>query len=179
MTTNNVQLPNVTIISRKIDWTDTKRPALKFDLLLTNGDKTMITEYGGGIAAFLPKGFREKLIKENLNRHSGGQTERAAIALLGGKNLVFNLGVGNDVAVQAVELILRNAVMDQMGVMHSLVMDAQAGDESFEEFCSNLGYDEDSRKAESIHRACQDIGKKFRQLVGKDFDAIEEMMRDY
>ena len=41
-------------------------------------------------------------------------------------------------------------------VCYSLAMDAQAGRESFEDFCSSFGYDEDSRKAEMTWRACAD-----------------------
>lgn len=32
-------------------------------------------------------------------------------------------------------------------VLHSLVVDAQTADESFEDWCASLGYDSDSRKA--------------------------------
>lgn len=44
-----------------------------------------------------------------------------------------------------------------LDVCYSLAMDAQSGQESFSDFCSNLGYDEDSRKAEVTWRTCADI----------------------
>ena len=56
-------------------------------------------------------------------------------------------------------------------VCYSLAMDAQSGRESFADFCANLGYDEDSRKAEETWRACADIyrstGADLTEAIGK------------
>lgn len=43
---------------------------------------------------------------------------------------------------------------DLRGAFECFVSDAIAGGESFDEFCSNFGYDPDSRIAERQHRAC-------------------------
>lgn len=53
-----------------------------------------------------------------------------------------------------------------LDVLGSVFMDAQCGDYSFEEFCSNMGYDEDSRKAEAIWRECGEQGRKLRNMLG-------------
>lgn len=50
-------------------------------------------------------------------------------------------------------------------VLYSLAMDAQCGAETFQDFCSNFGYDIDSRKALAIYEACQDSGIKLRKVM--------------
>jgi hypothetical protein len=44
--------------------------------------------------------------------------------------------------------------------------------ESFSDFCAEFGYDEDSRRAEQTHKACLDMGRRVRQLLGSDFDTF-------
>jgi len=63
-------------------------------------------------------------------------------------------------------------------VVSSLLMDAQAGEESFEDFCGNFGYDVDSRKAERIYHACQRAGRKVRRVFGDDFARFAAAERD-
>jgi len=47
-----------------------------------------------------------------------------------------------------------------------LKLDAICGDQSFHDFCGDMGYDEDSRSAENTWRACQESGRKLRALLG-------------
>ena len=49
-------------------------------------------------------------------------------------------------------------------VLHSLVLDGQAVDMSFVDWCAEYGYDEDSRKALSTYEACCECGRKLRNL---------------
>jgi hypothetical protein len=51
------------------------------------------------------------------------------------------------------------------GVLYSLVMDYLAGQNSFEDFCSDFGYDTDSRKALETYLACQGNGLKLIRLT--------------
>lgn len=66
-------------------------------------------------------------------------------------------------------------------VLYSLAMDAEvldAGD--FEEWAGNLGYDTDSRKAETIYRACLNIALKLRNGLGEDgLSKLREACQDY
>jgi hypothetical protein len=59
---------------------------------------------------------------------------------------------------------------DRLDVIASFVSDAQcalnAGD--FESFAADFGYDTDSRKAESIYRACADTALKLTSALGSD-----------
>ncbi len=66
-------------------------------------------------------------------------------------------------------------------VMYSLLMDADSGDYSFEDFCGNFGYDEDSRKAEQTWRACQEQGRKLRTLLGSEYSTalVQAMNEQY
>ena len=52
-------------------------------------------------------------------------------------------------------------------VLESLLSDAMV-DEDFGSFCRDMGYDEDSRKAERTHNACLRIKAKLGTLLGRD-----------
>lgn len=54
-------------------------------------------------------------------------------------------------------------------VLNSLMTDAEAGNQSFENFCSDFGYDEDSRQAYATWKACKAIGPKVRRLLGTSY----------
>jgi len=57
---------------------------------------------------------------------------------------------------------------DALFAFRCFVEDALCGLDTFEEFCSNLGYDVDSRKAEKVHQECIKQMQKFVQLFGID-----------
>lgn len=61
-------------------------------------------------------------------------------------------------------------------VLDCLVSDANSP-EDFAEFCSDFGFDVDSRKAEKTHKACLAIGRKLRQFLGEHFDAFQAAER--
>ena len=63
-------------------------------------------------------------------------------------------------------------------VLECLLSDACSGEESFEDFCANCGYDTDSRKAERIYRACQKNLKNVRRLLGDEFEAFARSDRN-
>jgi hypothetical protein len=54
-------------------------------------------------------------------------------------------------------------------VLWSLCSDARMGEETFEEFCSNLGYDTDSRRVYATWQACKRTAPKLRRFLGEDF----------
>ena len=55
-------------------------------------------------------------------------------------------------------------------VLSSLCLDASAGAQDFDEFCSEFGYDTDSRKAHDTWKACKVASRKIRQFLGDNFD---------
>lgn len=56
------------------------------------------------------------------------------------------------------------------GVMENIVSDASVNDMSFEDFCSEFGYDTDSRKAEKTYNQCVKQTKSLKRLLGIDFE---------
>ena len=66
-------------------------------------------------------------------------------------------------------------------VIYSLVADSTAIDHgSFESWCDDYGYDTDSRKAESIYRACVKIGLKMRLMFGESgLASLHTLFQDY
>jgi hypothetical protein len=58
--------------------------------------------------------------------------------------------------------------------------DAISAKESFEEFCSNFGYNEDSRTAERIYKACEKTLSKVERVFSCDiYDLINEISETY
>jgi hypothetical protein len=55
-------------------------------------------------------------------------------------------------------------------VLDSLRSDSECWDNArnFDDFCSDLGYDTDSRKAESIYKACGEVSKELKYLLGSE-----------
>ena len=64
------------------------------------------------------------------------------------------------------------------GVLDCLLSDAQGGEQSFEDFCSEFGYDTDSRKAENIWKACTITTKRMKHLLGADYETFLASDRD-
>ncbi len=63
-------------------------------------------------------------------------------------------------------------------VLQSLFLDADAGTESFAEFCDNSGLQTDSRKALETYLKCQETGANLRRLFGADYDAVADEVKD-
>lgn len=61
-------------------------------------------------------------------------------------------------------------------VLASVCRDGEdASGQSFADFAANYGYDEDSRKAESVYRACQEGGDKARKLLAHSPGAFSKL----
>lgn len=63
---------------------------------------------------------------------------------------------------------------DATSVLSCLSMDAYRGSETFEEFCSDLGYDTDSRSAYDTWQTCRDTELRMRRMFGNKFDTVTE-----
>lgn len=70
---------------------------------------------------------------------------------------------------------------DLADVLYSLSGDADAIDHpTFESWAGDFGYDVDSRKAESIYRACLEIGLKLRAAFGDSgLSSLREALQDF
>lgn len=67
---------------------------------------------------------------------------------------------------------------DLLNAFYCFVSDALAGVDSFENFCSEFGYDTDSRNAEKIWRACKRSTNKFFNLTGYSLDMVYDLVND-
>jgi hypothetical protein len=61
---------------------------------------------------------------------------------------------------------------DAESCLDCLLGDARAGEQTFEEFCSEFSYDTDSRRAEATWKACRRAGRGLRRLLGADFETF-------
>ncbi len=65
-------------------------------------------------------------------------------------------------------------------VLHSMILDSSAVDQSFASWCDEYGYDSDSRKAESTYRACQENADKLSRVFSRaEIAALSEALQDY
>jgi len=61
---------------------------------------------------------------------------------------------------------------DLFGAFECFVMDAMSGESDFEGFCSESGYDTDSRKAAKIHKACRKANANLRRVFNIEGDEL-------
>ena len=60
-------------------------------------------------------------------------------------------------------------------VLYSLATDYSCAQDTFEDFCANMDYDTDSRKALETYLKCQESGHKLRKIL-KSKNAIERIL---
>lgn len=64
-------------------------------------------------------------------------------------------------------------------VLYSLLMDQQAVNLSFEDWCNEFGYSSDSRAAYATYRSCRKVGRQVKPFLGEELPAFEEAANDY
>lgn len=65
------------------------------------------------------------------------------------------------------------------GVLSCIISDADALENSFEEWAGNLGYDSDSRKALETYLVCQILGSELRSFLGiSAYNELRECERE-
>jgi hypothetical protein len=67
---------------------------------------------------------------------------------------------------------------DLKGALQCIVGDALYGDMRFEEFCDELGYDEDSCTSYRIHKACQKTSGKLQNVITNNSDEWYTIIND-
>lgn len=82
---------------------------------------------------------------------------------------------------EALFLKLSKTVLPEVAsVLHSLMLDAQALERGFTDWCNDFGYDGDSISAFDTYRACCENGKKLQKVFSRDtLVKIEELLQDY
>lgn len=65
-------------------------------------------------------------------------------------------------------------------VLYSLLLDSEACNESFNDWCDNFGYSNDSLKAINTYQQCCKIGEDMRKVFSPDQMAtLRELLQDY
>lgn len=65
-------------------------------------------------------------------------------------------------------------------VLHCLLMDGDAIDYDFDDWCANYGYDTDSRKAYDTYQQCLQTGLKLRNTLGEaKLSELREAFQDF
>lgn len=81
---------------------------------------------------------------------------------------------------QLYEELLKPVKPTEASVLHSLILDIDGASEAFDDWCSQYGYDTDSRKAERIYFECQEHRKKVNSIFSLDTIAqLQELLQDY
>ena len=66
------------------------------------------------------------------------------------------------------------------GVLHSLILESSACEESFNEWCDNYGCDTDSRKALETYLACQANAAKLQKIFTRaQIEELREILSEY
>lgn len=137
-----------------------RTPHIHFKLRLTNGGKSMDFAYSGGILAFASDLAR--------NRYADGLKARV--------RTVYD----KDKFDQSVTGLFNDATPDLAGCLYSLLSDMRAGNETFPDFCSELGYNEDSRKDLATWEACRQIGFDLQRILSSSMiSELESLLADY
>lgn len=58
---------------------------------------------------------------------------------------------------------------DAGSVLSSLLSGASACEQTFDDWCADYGYNNDSRKDLALYLECQESGKRLRKLLGDDY----------
>jgi len=68
----------------------------------------------------------------------------------------------------------------QASVLYCLLLDAESGSMSFDDFCDNFGYDSDSMSDFKIYQACMAITKQVQKLFTcSERQQLQELLQDY
>lgn len=62
-------------------------------------------------------------------------------------------------------------------ILHCLISDMECGAYTFNEFCDNSGYSNDSIKAHQVYLSCQESGEKLRKALGPSTSEIIEYIK--
>lgn len=99
--------------------------------------------------------------------------------LINGVRFAFKTGLGHrsEPKISYKPTLVHAPIIDD--VLHGLVLDALYGSETFSDFCGNLGYDKDSRKALKAYLDCQKTRGKIREHLPVSLDKAIELFNEY
>lgn len=124
--------------------------------------------------------YETKLIRNPLKKKSDNMKETAYqwLVTVNGQSFDYFTGSGLVINTQKIYQNERPKTPSLKDVLYSLVMDSDACEMPFDSWCSNFGYNTDSRKALETYLACQENTLKLRNAK-IDLSAIREALQDY
>lgn len=152
-------------------------PCLNWRVTLSrNGREIFTTDYSAGVG-HIPKSLRQDASTRGHLPHyqvracEVGRYIPGLLAYESIDNFCRGIHAGMTREIPAPELA---------DVLYSLLMDSDVLNCSgFEDWASNLGFDTDSRKAESIYRECLEQALKLRAAIGQEsLDDLAEIARE-
>lgn len=146
-----------------------KRPTLNWIVTLTHNGTSLTLDYTQGIA-HVP-GYDKLGYRGTRSVDEQALFDRLTRAAETGK---YPTGV------RAMFMMQPLPPPSRAEVMSSILLDASAIDDTFEDWCSNFGADTDSRKAKAMYDACVDTGIRLRRMIGDEAIAkLRELFQDY
>ena len=65
-------------------------------------------------------------------------------------------------------------------IIYFLLLDSEASDYSFSDWCDNFGFDSDSISAFNIYQQCENIAKQLKKVFSREqIKAMREALQDY
>ena len=64
-------------------------------------------------------------------------------------------------------------------VLSCLLLDARYGAGTFDDYCAEIGADNDSRKEYALWEQCRETETELRSFLGDDYEAFETALEDY
>lgn len=132
---------------------DKQWPAAHFEVTLVIKGRTWVTEYSMG----------------------GGHFKRC-------RTLAGEIKPTKDVRAERIDhpIVAAGEGPTLADVFYSLMSDGDSGNETFEDFCLNCGYDTDSRTAEAMWRECVNTSIKLRgSFSANELETLREAFQDY
>lgn len=123
--------------------------------------------------------FETRLIREPIKSSSDDWQETAFQWLVSINGVNFDYFTGSGWTIKShkwAEPRPKPPSLDD--VLHSLCLDASAQDMGFEDWCSDYGYNPDSRKALDAYLSCQENALKLRK-AGVNIAQERERLQDY
>lgn len=76
--------------------------------------------------------------------------------------------------------LITTGLVTQAEVLYSVISDIDCALETFQDFCDNMGLNEDSIKDRETYFACQKNGTKLRSIFsGSEVEHLRELLQDY
>ena len=145
------------------------------DFIVTLGGSSF--SYSAGIGCFPANKKATLLARLNWIEHGYGTDLYKKICA---GSLKPSKNIGHPQIAKVCQTVAEFVTVSADDFFYSLLSDMRAGEVIFDDFCSDFGYDSDSRKAFTIYEACQQNAKKLRaELTRAEIEELEKKLENY